>query len=164
MAQRLKEKQQELLKQCEATVRGDEEERAETKLCLESRLQSEAKDFLERYGRRYKNHALTAGVAVGVGAVGLAGGVVGAGVAGVILAAEALVLSTGTAATVAIGALAGTGTFALVGGGVGAGVGSRIGARRAQEAHRLSESDVEVEEGEEDVSDQRCLIDQQDTF
>ncbi|KAL8176346.1 UNVERIFIED_CONTAM: hypothetical protein K2H54_032371, partial [Gekko kuhli] len=163
MAKRLKEKQQDLVKRCEATVRGDEQERTDTTSFLESRLQSEAKDFLERYGRRYKNHALTAGVAVGVGAVGLAGGVVGAGVAGAILAAEAIVLSTGTAATVAIGALAGTGTFALVGGGVGAGVGSTIGERRAREAHGLPESNVEVEEGEGDVSDQTCLIDQQDT-
>lgn len=160
MAQRLKEKQRELLQKCEATARGDEEEKAEAKSCLEGHFESEAKGFLERYSRRYKSHALTAGAAVGVGAVGLAGGVVGAGVAGAILAAEAIVLSTGTAATVAIGALAGTGTFALVGGSVGAGVGSSIGERRAQEAHRLSGSDVEVEEGEEDVSDQRCLIEE----
>nr|XP_056719839.1 RING finger protein 112 [Euleptes europaea] len=164
MAQRIKEKQQELVKQCEMTLRGDEREQTDTKLLLASHLQSEAKDFLERYGRRYKNHALTAGVAVGVGAVGLAGGVIGAGVAGAILAAEALVLGTGTAATVAIGTLAGTGTFALVGGGVGAGIGRSIGERRAQEARGLSDSDMEVEEVEEDMSDQRCLIGQKNSL
>ncbi|XP_048374226.1 RING finger protein 112 [Sphaerodactylus townsendi] len=164
MAQRLREKEQELVKQCEATLRGDEQEQTETKILLESFLQRETKDFLERYGRRYRNHALTAGVAFGVGAVGLAGGVIGAGVAGAILAAEALVLTTGPAATVAIGALAGTGTFAVVGGGVGAGVGRSIGERRAQEAQSLSESNVEVEEGEEDMSDQRCLIGQQNSL
>ncbi|XP_054848382.1 RING finger protein 112 [Eublepharis macularius] len=163
MAERLKEKQQELVKECEATLEGEEEDRTNSRLSLESNMQREARDFLERYGRRYKSHALTAGVAFGVGAVGLTGGVIGAGVAGAILAAEALVLSTGTAATVAIGALAGTGTFALVGGGVGAGVGSRIGERRAQEAHRMSERDVEVEEVEEEMSDQMFLIGQQDT-
>uniref|UniRef100_A0ACB8EVT0 Uncharacterized protein n=1 Tax=Sphaerodactylus townsendi TaxID=933632 RepID=A0ACB8EVT0_9SAUR len=139
MAQRLREKEQELVKQCEATLRGDEQEQTETKILLESFLQRETKDFLGATARALRITPLTAGVAFGVGAVGLAGGVIGAGVAGAILAAEALVLTTGPAATVAIGALAGTGTFAVVGGGVGAGVGRSIGERRAQEAQSLSE-------------------------
>ncbi|XP_077170992.1 RING finger protein 112 [Paroedura picta] len=160
MAVRLKEKQQELLKKCEEAVRGNEQERLDTKLVLECHLQKEANDFLECYGRRHKKHAIAVGFAVGMGSLGLAGGVTGAGVVGAILATEAIVLSTEMAATVAIGAVAGTGTLALVGGGVGAGIGQRIGQRRAQEVHRLAESDVEVEEGEEDVSDQRFLINQ----
>ncbi|XP_053117425.1 RING finger protein 112 isoform X2 [Hemicordylus capensis] len=163
MRQRLLEKQHELSEQCEMLLQGDEPSRTDSKLWLQSRLQGDANDFMERYSRRYKSHALKAGMAVGVGAVGLAGGVIGAGVAGAILAAEAIVLSTGTAATFAIGTVAGAGTFALVGGGVGAGVGSSIGNRKAQEAQNVAEGNGEVEEEAEDLSEERCLISQQNT-
>ncbi|XP_062993322.1 RING finger protein 112 [Elgaria multicarinata webbii] len=163
MRKRLLEKQRELVEECKMSLQGDEPGRTDSTLLLESRLQSDAKDFLERYSRRYKSHALKAGLAVGVGAVGLAGGVIGAGVAAAILAAEAIALSTGTAATFAIGTMAGAGSFALVGGGVGAGVGSSIGERRVQEAENVADSDVEAEEMEDDLSDERCLIGHQDT-
>ncbi|XP_042328173.1 RING finger protein 112 [Sceloporus undulatus] len=164
MTRCISEKQRQLIHRCEILLQGNEPGRKDSILLLESYLQAVAKDFLECYSRRYKSHALKAGLAIGVGTLGLAGGAIGAGIAGAILAAEAIVLSTGTAATFAIGTMAGAGTFALVGGGVGAGVGSNIGNRRAREAENVSESDVEAEEAESDLSDERCLIDRQGTL
>lgn len=159
MTQHFLKKQQDLVRRCEMALQGDESDRTRVTGLLESHLQADAKDFLERYRHRYKSHALKAGIAIGVGAVGLAGGAVGAGVAAALLAAEAIVLGTGTAATFAIGTMAGAGTFALVGGGVGAGVGSSIGERRAREAEHAADADREVEEEEEgDPSDESCLI------
>ncbi|XP_072860602.2 RING finger protein 112 [Pogona vitticeps] len=158
MTKRVLEKQRELVRQCEMALQGDELDRTNVTSLLESHLQADTKDFLERYSHRYKSHALKAGIAIGVGAVGLAGGAVGAGVAAAMLAAEAIVLSTGTAATFAIGTMAGAGTFALVGGGVGAGLGSSIGERRAREAENVAEPDCENEEAEDDLSDERCLL------
>ncbi|KAJ7313855.1 hypothetical protein JRQ81_005611 [Phrynocephalus forsythii] len=160
MTQRLLEKQRELVQRCDMALQGDEPDRTDVKWLLESHLQADTKDFLERYSNRYKSHALKAGIAIGVGAVGLAGGAVGAGVAAAMLAAEAIVLSTGTAATFAIGTMAGAGTFALVGGGVGAGVGSSIGERRAREAENVGEADGEIEDDDDDPSDDTCLIHQ----
>ncbi|XP_061446247.1 RING finger protein 112 [Rhineura floridana] len=157
MTRRLLEKQRELARQCEESLRGNEPGRTDSILLLESRLQGDARGFVERYSQRYKSHALKAGVAVGVGAVGLAGGVIGAGVAAALLAAEAIAF--GTTATFAIGTAAGAGTLALVGGGVGAGVGCSIGERRAREAEHVSEDEAEGEE-ETDPSDERCLLDE----
>lgn len=129
---------------------------------LKSRLQSNTKDFLDRYRRRFTSHALKAGVAVGVGAAGLAGGLIGAGVAGAILATEAIVL--GTEAAFAIGTVAGAGSFALIGGGVGAGVGNHVGKRKSKESQNGvggDEEDKEEEEvEEEDVSDETHLLGQ----
>lgn len=149
MAKRL---QHELEQRCEESLEGDGSSKEE----LKSRLQSSAKDFLEHYGRRFTSHALKAGLAVGVGAIGLAGGAIGAGVVGAVMAAEAIVL--GTEAAFAIGTVAGAGTFALVGGGVGARVGRRFGKRKTQEAQNMVGGDEEDEE--EDLSDEKCLIGQ----
>uniref|UniRef100_A0A8D0BMN4 Uncharacterized protein n=1 Tax=Salvator merianae TaxID=96440 RepID=A0A8D0BMN4_SALMN len=164
MTRGILKKQHELVQQCERLVQGDEPEQLNSASLLKSQLQSDAKDFLERYGRRYKSHALKAGVAVGVGAVGLAGGIIGAGVAAAVLATEAIVLSTGTAATFGIGTVAGAGTFGLLGGGVGAGVGSKIGENRAREAANVIEGDAEDEEEESNLSDQKCLIGSRDSL
>ncbi|KAM6451413.1 RING finger protein 112 isoform 1-T1 [Liasis olivaceus] len=159
MTKRVQEKQQKLLQECNNLLQGDEPCRADIVSCLEKYLQCEAKEFLERYTHRYKPHAIKAGIAIGVGAVGLAGGAVGAGVAAALLAAEAVVLSTGAAATFAIGTVAGAGTLALVGGGVGAGVGNRIGNAKIEEARNVAEDDNEDEkEEEENLSDERNLI------
>ncbi|CAI5790567.1 finger 112 [Podarcis lilfordi] len=157
MTRRLLSKQCELMRRCEESLQGDEPGRTESILSLEDHLKHEAQIFKERYHRRYKSHALKAGVAIGVGAVGLAGGAIGAGVAAAVLAAEAIALSTGTAATFAIGTMAGASTFAVIGGGVGAGVGSSIGERKTQEAKNVSEDDPEGEE-ETSLSDEMCLI------
>ncbi|XP_034991539.2 RING finger protein 112 isoform X1 [Zootoca vivipara] len=162
MTRRLLDKQSELMCQCKESLQGDEPGRTESILSLENHLKHEAQIFTERYHRRYKSHALKAGVAIGMGAVGLAGGAIGAGVAAAVVAAEAIVLSTGTAATFAIGTMAGAGTFAVIGGGVGAGVGSSIGERRTQEARNVTEDDPEGEE-ETSLSDERCLIGQRNS-
>ncbi|XP_060636568.2 RING finger protein 112 [Anolis sagrei] len=163
MVQRLRSKQQQLVQRCEISLQGDEPGRTDSVLQFESHLQADAKVFQERYSRRYKSYALKAGLALGVGAIGFAGGAIGAGVAGAILAAEAIVVGTGTAATVAIGTAAGAGTLGLIGGGVGASVGNRIGVRRVQEAEDLNENDPTVEEPEDNLSDETFLIDQRDT-
>nr|XP_034991547.1 RING finger protein 112 isoform X2 [Zootoca vivipara] len=162
MTRRLLDKQSELMCQCKESLQGEEPGRTESILSLENHLKHEAQIFTERYHRRYKSHALKAGVAIGMGAVGLAGGAIGAGVAAAVVAAEAIVLSTGTAATFAIGTMAGAGTFAVIGGGVGAGVGSSIGERRTQEARNVTEDDPEGEE-ETSLSDERCLIGQRNS-
>ncbi|XP_063157124.1 RING finger protein 112 [Candoia aspera] len=159
MTKRFQKKQQELLQECNDFLQGDKPCRTHSVSCLEKHLQHETKDFLELYTRRYKFHALKAGAAIGVGAVGFAGGVIGAGVAAALLAAEAIILSTGTAATFAIGTMAGAGTFALVGGGLGAGVGNHIGNAKIKEAKNVAEDDKETEEEEEEnLSDERHLI------
>ncbi|XP_008115758.1 RING finger protein 112 isoform X2 [Anolis carolinensis] len=163
MVQRLRSEQQQLVQRCEMSLQGDEPGRTDSILQFESHLQADAKVFQEHYSRRYKSYALKAGLAFGVGVIGFAGGAIGAGVAGAFLAAEAIVLGTGTATTVAIGTAAGAGTLGLIGGGVGAGVGNSIGKRRVQEAEHVGESDAEVEEPEDNLSDETCLIDQQDT-
>ncbi|XP_066487107.1 RING finger protein 112 isoform X2 [Tiliqua scincoides] len=152
MAQRLKH---ELERRCNESLEGDGSASKEE---LKSLLQSSAKDFLDRYGRRYTSHALKAGLAIGVGTVGLAGGAIGAGVAGAILAAEAAVL--GTEAVFAIGTMAGAGTFALAGGGIGARLGHCFGKRKTQDAQNGVRNDEQEED--EDLSDEKCLIGQQD--
>ncbi|XP_013929620.1 PREDICTED: RING finger protein 112 isoform X2 [Thamnophis sirtalis] len=163
MAKRLDEKKKKLLKQFQNSFQGDEPHQTEFLACLESNLNCETKDFLEDYRRRFKSSAIKAGVAIGVGAVGLAGGAVGAGIAAALLAGEAIVLGTG--ATFAIGTVAGAGTFGLVGGGVGAGVGRRIGDSsktnddnsEAKDDNKTEEKEEEEEE-EENMSDEKSLI------
>ncbi|XP_029139644.1 RING finger protein 112 [Protobothrops mucrosquamatus] len=159
MTRRLKEKQEKLLQQFRDSFQGDEPHRTEFLLCLESYLKCEANDFMEDYNRRFKSSAIKAGVAIGVGAVGLAGGAVGAGIAAALLAGEAIVLGTG--ATFAIGTVAGAGTFGLVGGGVGAGVGSHLGNAKSNKAKNEAKDDNKTEEEkeeEENVSDEKSLI------
>ncbi|XP_039201777.1 RING finger protein 112 isoform X1 [Crotalus tigris] len=158
MTRRLKEKQEKLLQQFRDSFQGDEPHRTEFLSCLESYLKCEANDFMEDYNRRFKSSAIKAGVAIGVGAVGLAGGAVGAGIAAALLAGEAIVLGTG--ATFAIGTVAGASTFGLVGGGVGASVGSRLGNAKSNEAKNEAKgvNEIEEEEEEENVSDEKNLI------
>ncbi|KAM3821594.1 RING finger protein 112 isoform 1-T3 [Vipera latastei] len=162
MTRRLEEKQEKLLQQFRDSFQGDELHRTEFLSCLESYLKCEANDFMEDYIRRFKSSAIKAGAAIGVGAVGLAGGAVGASIAAALLAGEAIVLGTG--ATFAIGTVAGAGTFGLVGGGVGASVGSRLGNAKSNEAKNEAKGDNETkeeeeeEEEEENVSDEKSLI------
>lgn len=158
MAKRLKEKQKKLLQQFQDSFQGDEPHQTEFLTCLESYIKCETNDFLEDYRCRFKSSAIKAGVAIGVGAVGLAGGAVGAGIAAALLAGEAIVLGTG--ATFAIGTVAGAGTFGLVGGGVGAGVGSRIGNSKSNDyKNEAKDNKNETEEEEEEnVSDEKSLI------
>ncbi|XP_026578602.1 RING finger protein 112 [Pseudonaja textilis] len=157
MTKRFEEKQKKLLQQFRDSFHGDELHQTEFLTCLESYLKYEANNFLEGYRRRFKSSAIKAGVAIGVSAVGLAGGAVGAGIAAALLAGEAIVLGTG--ATFAIGTVAGAGTFGLVGGGLGAGVGSRIGSSKSNNNKNEAKDDNEIEdEEEENVSDEKSLI------
>ncbi|ETE67168.1 RING finger protein, partial [Ophiophagus hannah] len=156
MTKRLEEKQKKLLQQFRDSFQGDEPHQTEFLTCLESYLKCEANDFLENYRRRFKSSAIKAGAAIGVGAVGLAGGAVGAGIAAALLATEAIVLGAG--ATFAIGTVAGASTFGLVGGGVGAGVGSHIGSSKSNDNKNEAKDDNKTEDEEENVSDEKSLI------
>lgn len=124
MKERLKDKMAELMRRSERVLEGDEFRKLDLKLELEIRMRTDMERFMAAYTKRFKLSAIKAGVAVGIGTVGLAGGVVGGVVAGVVVAAEA--------AVVAVGAVAGTGTFAVIGGSVGAGVGNQIGKKEAR--------------------------------
>ncbi|XP_060548713.1 RING finger protein 112-like [Pantherophis guttatus] len=155
MTKRLKEKQEKLLQQFRDSFQGDEPHQTEFLTCLDSYQKCEAKDFLEDYRRRFKSSAIKAGVAIGVGAVGLAGGAVGAGIAAALLAGEAIVLGTG--ATFAIGTVAGASTFGLIGGGVGAGVGSCMWDSKDND-NKNDNDETEEEQEEENVSDEKSLI------
>ncbi|XP_078508699.1 RING finger protein 112 [Lissotriton helveticus] len=124
MKERLKDKMAELMRRSETLLEGDEFKKLDLKLELEFRMRTDMERFMIAYTKRFKISAIKAGVALGVGTVGLAGGVVGGVVAGVVVAAEV--------AVVAAGAVAGTGTFAVIGGGLGAGVGNQIGKKEAR--------------------------------
>ncbi|XP_069100345.1 RING finger protein 112-like isoform X1 [Pleurodeles waltl] len=123
MKEKLKVKMAEMMKRSERVLEGDEYRKLDLKMELEAQMRTDMERFMAVYTKRFKISAIKAGVAVGVGTVGLAGGVVGGVVAGLVVAAEV--------AVVAVGAVAGTGTFAVIGGGLGAGVGNQIGKKQA---------------------------------
>ncbi|XP_044513478.1 RING finger protein 112 [Gracilinanus agilis] len=89
---------------------------------FEKEIQKKAKDFQDTYKKRFCGQASALGGLVGAGALALAGGIVGIGVAAAVFTAETVALATGAT----VGAT-------VIGGGMGAGIGAAVGKAKGRE-------------------------------
>ncbi|XP_043940856.1 RING finger protein 112-like [Protopterus annectens] len=104
MKEKLELSFEDLLALCKNKLEGDEKKKQEFLNLLSNQLQEDLENYISGYEKKFKTSAIKAGCAVGAVGIGLAGAVVGAGMA------TGALLSAGAAA-VAVGAVAKASSF-----------------------------------------------------